>query len=130
MIFVNRAPVHWYSKRQSTVEASTFSAEFCAMRCAVDIVEALRYKLRIFGVLIDRPANVYCDNEAVYKNTSIPESTLKKKHHSIAYHRCREAVASKTIQIAKQGTEKNLADLFTKILTVARKEFLLERFTC
>ena len=129
LIFVNRAPVHWYSKRQSTVEVSTFGAEFCAMRCAVEMVEALRYKLRMFGVPIDGPANVYCDNEAVYKNTSIPESTLKKKHHSIAYHRCREAVASKTIRIAKQGTEKNLADLFTKVLTVAKRAFLLERFT-
>ena len=93
------------------------------------MIEALRYKLRMFGVPIDGATNVYCDNEAVFKNTSIPESTLKKKHHSIAYHRCREAVAAKTIQIAKQGTEKNLADLFTKVLTVARRVFLLERFT-
>ena len=58
-----------------------------------------------------------------------PESVLRKKHHSIAYHRCREAVAAGTIRVAKQGTEKNLADLFTKILTIARQLFLLERFT-
>ena len=43
-------------------------------------------------------------NEAVTKNTTIPESTLKKKHHSIAYHRCREAVTAGTIRVAKQGT--------------------------
>ena len=86
LIFINKAPIHWYSKKQNTVEASTFGAEFCAMRTAVEMIEALRYKLRMFGVPIDGPANVYCDNEAVYKNTTIPESTLKKKHHSIAYH--------------------------------------------
>ena len=113
LIFINRAPIHWYSKRQNTVETSTFGAEFCAMKCAVEMIESLRYKLRMFGVPIDGAANVYCDNEAVYENTSMPESTLKKKHHSIAYHRCREAVASKTIRIAKQGTQKNLADIFT-----------------
>ena len=129
LIFINRAPIHWYSKRQNTVETSTFGAEFCAMKCAVEMIESLRYKLRMLGVPIDGAANVYCDNEAVYKNTSIPESTLKKKHHSIAYHRCREAVASKTIRIAKQGTQKNLADIFTKVMTVARRAFLLERFT-
>ena len=99
------------------------------MKAAVEMIEALRYKLRMFGVPIDGAANVYCDNEAVYKNTSVPESVLKKKHHSIAYHRCREAVAAKIIRVAKQGTEKNLADLFTKVLTVARRSFLLERFT-
>jgi hypothetical protein len=47
---------------------------------------------------IDGPANVFCDNEAVYKNTVMPESVLKKKHHSIAYHRHREAVAAGNIR--------------------------------
>ena len=78
---------------------------------------------------MDDILTVYCDNEAVTKNTQIPESTLKKKHHSIAYHRCREAVAAGTVRIAKQGTRKNLADLFTKVLTAAKRQFLLERFT-
>ena len=129
LIFVNKAPIHWYSKRQPSVEASTFGAEFYAMKIAVEMNEALRYKLRMFGVPIDCPSNIFCDNEAVYKNTTIPESVLKKKHHSIAYHRCREAVAAGTIRIAKQGTEKNLADFFTKVTTSIRKRFLLERFT-
>ena len=129
LIFINKAPIQWYSKRQASVEASTFGAEFCAARVATEMIESLRYKLRMFGIPIDGPANVYCDNEAVYKNTSIPESTLKKKHHSIAYHRCREAIAVGTIWIAKQGTTKNLADLFTKVLTQAQRAFLLKRFT-
>jgi hypothetical protein len=65
----------------------------------------------------------------VYKNTTRPESTLKKKHHSIAYHRCREAVAAGTVRIAKEGTSTNLSDLFTKLLPQARQEELLDRFT-
>ena len=99
------------------------------MRTTLEMIESLRYKLRMLGVLIDGPANVYCDNEAVYKNTSIPESVLKKKHHSILYYQYREAVAAGTMQIAKQGTKKNLSDLFTKVLSVQRRNFLLERFT-
>ena len=63
--------------------------------------ESLRYKLRMLGVLIDGPANAYCDNEAVCKNISILESVLKKKHYSILYYQCREAVAAGTMQIAK-----------------------------
>jgi len=83
----------------------------------------------MFGVPIDGATNIYCDNEAVYKNTAVPESVLKKKHHSIAYHRCREAVAATIIHVAKQGTEKNLAYLFSKVLTTARRSCLLERVT-
>ena len=108
LIFLNKAQIHWYSKKQSTVESSTFGAEFCALRVAVDMIEGMRYKLRMFGIPIDGATNIYCDNKAVYKNTVIPESTLKKKHHSIAYHRCREAVAAGTIRVAKQGTPRIL----------------------
>ena len=126
LIFMNRDPILWYSKRQPSVESSTFGAEFCAMKVGVELIEGLRYKLRMFGVPLEGPANVYCDNEAVYKNTVCPESTLRKKHHSIAYHKCRESVACGKIRVAKQGTEKKLADVFTKLMSHARRQFLLD----
>jgi hypothetical protein len=94
--------VIWYSKRQNTVETSTFGSEFVAMRIAVELVESLRYKLRMFGVPIEGPTNVFCDNEAVTENAIFPESTLKKKHNAIAYHRTREAVAAGTIRVTKE----------------------------
>ena len=99
------------------------------MKNAVELIEALRYKLRMFGVPIDGATNIFCDNEAVYKNTSLPESTLKKKHHAIAYHRCREAVAAETVHVAKEVTKTNLSDLFTKLLPQVRREELLDKFT-
>ena len=128
LIFVNRAPIIWMSKRTNTVESSTFGSEIVAMRNAVDIIEGLRYKLRMFGVDIDGPTNVFCDNEAVTKNCGIPESTLKKKHHSINYHRNREAVAAGTIRIVKEDTKTNLSDLFTKILPAFIRNALLDKF--
>jgi hypothetical protein len=126
LIFVNKAPIIWYSKRQNTVETSTFGSEFVALRIGTELIEALRYKLRMFGVPIDGPANVFCDNNAVVKNTTLPESTLSKKHNAICYHRVREAVAAGTIRIAKEGTESNLADLFTKVLPMVIRERLLK----
>jgi hypothetical protein len=77
LLFVNRALIVWYSKRQNTVETSTFGSEFVAMRIAVELIESLRYKLRMFGIPIDGPTNVYCDNEAVTKNAIYPESTAE-----------------------------------------------------
>jgi Reverse transcriptase (RNA-dependent DNA polymerase) len=129
LILINSAPIIWYSKRQNTVEASTFGSEFTAMKNAIELIEAMRYKLRMFGVPIEGSTNVFCDNEAVCKNTTLPESTLKKKHHSIAYHRCREAVAAGTVRIAKEATKTNLSDLFTKLLPHPRREELLDKFT-
>ncbi len=95
LLFVNRAPVIWYSKRQNTVETSTFGSEFVAI-----------YKLRMFGIPIEGPTNVFCDNEAVTKSAIHSESMLKKKHNSIAYHRTREAVAAETIRVTKEDGKK------------------------
>ena len=98
------------------------------MRMAVEHVEALRYKLHMFSIPIEGPTNVFCDNELVFKNALIPDSTLKKKHTSICYHRLQEAAASGTIHIAKEGTTSNLSDLFTKPLPEVRRTFLLDQF--
>jgi hypothetical protein len=56
------------------------------MRIAVELIESLRYKLRMFGVLLEGPVNTFCDNSSVVTNATQPASTLKKKHNSIAYY--------------------------------------------
>ena len=83
LIFFNRAPIIWHSKRKNGLETSTFGSEFTAMKNMVELIAALRYKLRMFGVTIDGLTDMFCDNEAVYKNASMPEFQLQKKRHSI-----------------------------------------------
>jgi hypothetical protein len=95
LILVNEAPMLWYSKRQITVESSTFGSEF------------------------------YCDNEAVVKNTTAPKSTLKKKHNAICYHRAREAQAAGHIRVRKILGTDNSADLFTKVVVGQHRQSLL-----
>jgi hypothetical protein len=129
-LFCNAAPIIWFSKRQNSVEASTFGSEFTAMKNAVEMTEALRCKLRMFGVPLDGPTNVFCDNGAVAVNTARPESTPSKKDHSIACHRVGEAVAAETVRVSKEHTSTNLADLFTKTLPFPRREDLLDSFAC
>ena len=65
LILINKAPIYWYRKRQSTIEASNFGAEFCAMKTGVDMMESLRHNIRMFELPIDIYANVFCHNEAV-----------------------------------------------------------------
>ena len=90
---------------------------------------ALRYKLRMFGVVIEGPVNVFCDNNGVVKNTSLPESTLGKKHVAINYHAVREAAAAKILRVGKEDGMTNLADLFTKVLTADRRRSLCDHIT-
>ncbi len=65
IIFCNRAPIIWYSKCQNTVETSTFGSEFIATCIAVELIESIHYNLRMFGIPIDGPTNVFCGNNGV-----------------------------------------------------------------
>ena len=115
LIYLNRSLTTWYSKKQTSIETSTFGAEFSAMKTAVELIEGLRYKLQMMGVPIDDPAIVKGDNMSVIKNSSIPESVLKKKSNSVAYHYVRERVAMGLVEISYEPTKTNLADILTKI---------------
>ena len=122
MLFVQNALIKTYSKRQNTVESSTFGSELVALRIARDLIVELRLKLKSIGVPLLGATNVYCDNQGVVKNTSIPESTLNKKHNSINYHVVREAVAANIMRVGKEDTAYNLADPLTKLMPFTKKQ--------
>ena len=39
VIYLNQAPIYWFSKRQNGVECSTFESEFIAMKQCCEYVE-------------------------------------------------------------------------------------------
>ena len=125
LIFVTNAPIIWFSKKQNTVESSTFGSEFVALRIARDLIVALRYKMRMFGVPLDGPTDGMCDNQGVVNNASLPQSTLGKKHNTVNYHVVHEAAAARVLRVGKEDTETNLADLLTKLLGWQRRHKLL-----
>ena len=98
-----------------------------ALRVATELIEGLCYKLRMFGVPIDGATSVYCDNQSVTKNATVPASTLSKKHNSICYHKVGECVASGWISIAWIKSQNNLADLFTKVLPRITRNDLINK---
>ena len=116
IIFVNHAPIIWYSKQQNTVEASIFGSEFVGIRISTETIEALRYKLSFFGIPVEGPAEVFCDNMSVVNNSIIPTSALKKRHNSIFYHRFRKDQAAGILRVGWIPGEFNLVDLFTKTI--------------
>jgi Reverse transcriptase (RNA-dependent DNA polymerase) len=116
LLFIDNMPITWMSKRQKTVETSTYGSELVAARIAVEMIIEFRYKLRMLGVPIDGPAILCGDNQSVILNTTVPSSQLKKKHNAIAYHRIREAIAAGIVKYVKIDTKDNFADCLTKPL--------------
>jgi hypothetical protein len=52
IMFLNGTPIKWYSKRQNTVESSTYGSEIVAGRITVEFAIEMRYKIRMLGVPI------------------------------------------------------------------------------
>ena len=91
--YLNCAPIYWSPKKQTSVESRSFGSKFNAMNQFCDYILGLRYRLKMMGISCKGPAYVYGDNQSVLEKTTTPESTLKKKSHSIAYHFVQEGAA-------------------------------------
>jgi hypothetical protein len=89
------------------VEVTTFGSDFVPLRICKELTVAMKYKPRMFGVPIDGPANVFCDNHGVVKSVSIPELTLIKKHNAIYNHAVREAASSSGYHANWKGRWRN-----------------------
>ena len=76
----------WLSKKHNLVKTSNFGSKFTALKLTAKLVISLQYKLRMFGVPLEGPTEIFYDNKTVFKNTFTPESVLRKKHHSISYN--------------------------------------------
>ena len=114
IVCLNSAPIYWYSKKQGSCKISTFGSEFVAMRQCCEYVRGLRYKLRMMGFHVNNPAFIYGNNQSVLWNTTIPESSLKKKSCAVAYHFCREGVSKLEWLTAYVETKLNPSDILTK----------------
>ena len=90
LAFLGSTPVYWKSKRRTSVHTSIFGAEFTVLKDVTELAVTLRYHLRVMGVEISKPTNIYVDNKSVVINATNPASTLNKKVIALAYHYVRQ----------------------------------------
>ena len=119
--YLNCAPVYWISEKQNSVGRSLFGSEFMAMKQCCEYLQGIRYKLRMMVIPVEGTSYILGDNQSVLSNTSIPESTLKKKSPIIAYHMIREGAAKDKWRTNYVNTNDNDAELLTKKLPSGEK---------
>jgi hypothetical protein len=126
---LNNTPIRWISKRQKTVETSTYGSELVALRIATELILEIRCMLRSLKVSLDGTALMLGDNMSGVLNTTVPSSVLKKMHNAIAFHRVREAIASRIMRFAYMKSEENVSDMLTKPLINEIFHYLLKRWS-
>ena len=97
------------------------------MKQATEYVKVLQYKLRMMGIPVDEPAFIFGDNQSVLANRTIPESRMKKKTQSIAYHFVQEGSARDESRTVYINTHDNVADMLTKPLPSGEKRWKFVR---
>ena len=121
VIYLNQAPIYWFSKRQSGVECSTFGSDFIAMKQCCEYVRSLRYKFMMMEISVLDCAYLYGDNRSILCNPCVPDSTLKKENHAIAYHFVREGEARMEWMTGYVRSENNTSNTITKTVPTGEK---------
>ena len=86
-VWINCALIHWFSKKQASVETSLFGSEFIAMKQCCKYLRGLRYKLQRMGIPVHGPCYIFGNNQSVLATTTNPVSTLKKKSQPLRSRR-------------------------------------------
>ena len=79
MIYLNCATVYCPPKKQTSVKSRIFGPEFVSMKQCCEYLGGICYNIRMMGIPCEGPAYISGDNQSVLANTTIPDSTLKKK---------------------------------------------------
>ena len=114
MHFVNKTPVDWYSKKQSTVETATYGSEYTSARTCVEQILDLRNTLRYLGVPVRLKSYMFGDNRSVVDSSMTPHAKIHKRHVALSFHRVREAIAANIIDYFFIPGEINPADILSK----------------
>jgi hypothetical protein len=110
----NKTPIDWYSKLQAAVNDATYGSEYMATKTATQHIMDLRTTARYLGVPIVGSSIMFGDNESVVNSSSVPHAKLNKRHHALAYHFTREAIAAKIMRYYHIDGTKNQADILSK----------------
>ncbi|KAJ0925089.1 putative RNA-directed DNA polymerase [Helianthus annuus] len=119
-IFLGNNLVSWKSKKQSTVSRSTGEAEYRAMCSATCELVWIVNVLSELGVQCKIPIPVFCDSSAAMSIAANPVFHERTKHFEIDLYFLREKVSNGFIVTNKVESQDQLADIFTKGLSVTQ----------
>jgi len=118
-VFLGDNLVSWSARKQATVSRSSTEAEYKAIANATS---EIMWILQELGVPSPRAARLWCDNLGAKYLSANPVFHARTKHIEVDYHFVRERVSRKLLEIEHIASGDQIADGFTKPLTVRQME--------
>jgi len=123
-VFLGSNLISWSSRKQATVSRSSTESEYKAVANATAEVMWVQTLLKELGIHAPQTARLWCDNMGAKYLSSNPVFHARTKHIEIDFHFVREWVLKKQLEIEYISSSDQVADGFTKALSVR----LLENF--
>lgn len=121
-VFIGNNLVSWHAKKQATVSRSSTESEYKALANATAEVMWIQTLLKELKVASPPVARLWCDNMGAKYLASNPVFHARTKHIEVDFHFVRERVNNKLLQIDFVPSEDQVADGFTKALSVRKLE--------
>lgn len=126
-VMLGKSPIAWKSKKQSRVARSTAEAEFRSLAMTICEVMWIKKLLKEIGLTALGTTTIYCDNKAAFAIAANPIHHEKTKHVEIDCHFIRDKVIEGHKDLTYVPTTSQVADIFTKILSIDHHQFLLHK---
>jgi hypothetical protein len=114
--------ISWSARKQATVSRSSTEAEYKAIANATAEIMWIQTLLKEIGIQVPATAKLWCDNLGAKYLSSNPVFHARTKHIEVDYHFVRERVLRRLLQIDFVPTGDQVADGFTKAITVRQLE--------
>ena len=119
---IDSGEISWSSKKQAIVSLSSTKAEYKGATIATQEATWIRGILAELNHSQTTATTIYCDNQSTIQLTKNPVFHARTKHIEIHHHYVHEKTQEGNIILKYCKTEDQVADIFTKPLSIVKFE--------
>ncbi|XP_028125342.1 uncharacterized protein LOC114322271 [Camellia sinensis] len=123
-IFLGSNLISWSAKKQATVSRSSTEAEYRALAHTTAELTWILMLLHDLDIPLPTLPILWCDNVSAIALANNPVFHSRSKHIEVDCHFIRDKVLAKQLHLQYIPTTDQLADIFTKPLSVGRFSYL------